>query len=175
MNAADLALLLQEANSAPWESVQSALDMVDGATHPRIGWLTTHLTQTKRAYWAAIAEATGCPPPPDDAGLRRLMDWEVEQTRQLSPEQLSTELTYTTLKNSLVIQTIFPNGVSKRKYGAERRGRDGGAFPTSLKKSSVPYYSEQTMTVAELLRLNARHSVWHAGQLAALAGRVRSA
>ena len=129
MNAADLTLLLQEANSAPWESVQSALDMVDGATHPRIGWLTTHLTQTKRAYWAAIAEATGCPPPPDDAGLRRLMDWEVEQTRQLSPEQLSTELTY----------------------------------------------SEQTMTVAELLRLNARHSVWHAGQLAALAGRVRSA
>ncbi|AAF11563.1 hypothetical protein [Deinococcus radiodurans] len=129
MNAADLALLLQEANSAPWESVQSALDMVDGATHPRIGWLTTHLTQTKRGYWAAIAGATGDLPPPDDAGLRRLMGWEVEQTRQLSPEQLSTELTY----------------------------------------------SEQTMTVAELLRLNARHSVWHAGQLAALAGRVRSA
>ncbi|MHA0033658.1 hypothetical protein ACXXDK_01385 [Deinococcus sp. PESE-38] len=69
------------------------------------------------------------PTPPDDAGLRRLMDWEVEQTRQLSPQQLSTELTY----------------------------------------------SEQVMTVAEVLRLNARHSVWHAGQLAALAGRVRSA
>ena len=129
MNAADLALLLHEANFAPWESVQSALDSVDGATHPRIGWLTTHLTQTKRAYWAAIAEATGGPPPPDAAGLRRLMAWEVEQARHLSLEQLSTEVTY----------------------------------------------SEQVMTVAELLRLNARHSVWHAGQLAALAGRVRSA
>lgn len=129
MNAADLALLLHEANFAPWESVQSALGMGDGATHPRVGWLTAHLTQTKRAYWAAIAGATGCPPSPDDAGLRRLMAWEVEQTRRLSPEQLSTELTY----------------------------------------------SEQAMTVAELLRLNARHSVWHAGQLAALAGRTGSA
>jgi uncharacterized damage-inducible protein DinB len=29
-------------------------------------------------------------------------------------------------------------------------------------------YSGATMSVAELLRLNARHTVWHAGQIAAL-------
>ena len=129
MNAADLTLLLQEANFAPWESVQSALDAAEGASSPRLGWLTGHLTQTKRASWAAIAGATGCPPPPDAAGLRRLMAWEVEQARQLTPEQLCAAVTH----------------------------------------------AGQVLTVAELLRLNARHSVWHAGQLAALAGRVRSA
>ena len=129
MNGADLATLLHEANHAPWESVQSALAGAEGASHSRVGWLVSHLTQTKRGYWAAVAVATQTSAPPDEAGLRRLMAWEVEQTRQLSPAQLGTELTY----------------------------------------------AGQRLTVAELLRLNARHSVWHAGQLAALAGRVRSA
>lgn len=134
MTAADLspqalALLLDEANHAPQESVQSALAGLDGVQHHRVSGLISHLTQTKRASWAAVAAATGTVPPPDDAGLRRLMAWEVEQARQLSPEQLCAELTY----------------------------------------------SGQVMTVAELLRLNARHSVWHAGQLAALAGRTGSA
>ena len=36
-------------------------------------------------------------------------------------------------------------------------------------------HAGQSMTVAELLRLNARHSAWHAGQIAALAGRARIA
>lgn len=128
MNAADLALLLDEANHAPWESVKAALAMVDGQPHPRIGWLTTHLAETKRNYWAVIAEVTGCPTPPDDMGLNRLMVWEVEATRQLSPEALLLPQTY----------------------------QEGG-------------------TVASLLRLNARHTVWHAGQIAALAKRERLA
>lgn len=130
MRAADLspevlALLLDEANHAPWESVQSALAGLEGVQHHRVGWLVSHLTQTKRAYWAAIAAVTTLEPPPGAAGLRDLMAWEVTQARRLTPEQLAALLTYS---------------------GAE-------------------------MTVAELLRLNARHSVWHAGQLAAL-GRV---
>lgn len=32
-------------------------------------------------------------------------------------------------------------------------------------------YSGRTLSVAALIRLNARHSAWHAGQIAALAGR----
>ena len=36
-------------------------------------------------------------------------------------------------------------------------------------------YAGQDMSVAELLRLNARQTVWHAGQIAALADRPRSA
>jgi hypothetical protein len=36
-------------------------------------------------------------------------------------------------------------------------------------------YAGQEMRVTELLRLNARQTVWHAGQIAALADRPRSA
>ena len=124
-----LALLLHEANFAPDHSVQRALDEVEGASHPRLALLIGHLTQTKRACWTCVAEATGTTLPPDAAGLRRLMVWEVERVRTLTPEHLAAELT----------------------CGA------------------------QVMTVAERLRLNARHSVWSAGQLAALAGPGRSA
>lgn len=35
-------------------------------------------------------------------------------------------------------------------------------------------HAQTAFTVAELLRLNARHTVWHAGQLAALAAAERS-
>ena len=133
MNAADLspqalATLLDEANHAPRESVQSALAGLEGVEHHRVGWLVSHLTQTKRVSWAAIAAVTNLEPPPGAAGLRDLMAWEVTQARRLSPEQLCAELTH----------------------------------------------SGQAMTVAELIRLNVRHSVWHAGQLAAL-GRVAGA
>lgn len=128
MTPADLALLLDEANHAPWESVRAALAMVDGQPHPRIGWLTMHLAETKRKYWAVLAEVTGCPTPPDDMGLTRLMSWEVEAVRALSPEALALPQSY----------------------------QDGG-------------------TVASLLRLNARHTVWHAGQIAALTRQTRLA
>lgn len=124
-----LATLLDEANRHPWESVQSALARVEGQPHPRIGWLTTHLAAAKREYWTLMAAATGTPAPPDDAGLTRLMAWEVDAARRLSPTQLETRVTH----------------------------------------------AGQSCTVADLLRLNARHSAWHAGQIAALATRARSA
>lgn len=134
MKAADLALLLDEANHAPWESVRAALAMVDGQPHPRIGWLIMHLAETKRNYWAAIAEVTGCPVPPDDMGLTRLMSWEIETTRALSPEALALPQTY----------------------------QEGGTV-------------QEGGMVASLLRLNARHTVWHAGQIAALTRQTRLA
>lgn len=124
-----LATLLDEADHAPWESVQSALARVEGQPHPRVGWLTTHLTQTKHAYWTLIAQTTGTPAPAGDLGLTRLMAWEVGAARSLSAVQLAQPLTY----------------------------------------------SGAALTVAELLRLNARHTVWHAGQIAALAPRPRLA
>ena len=65
-----LAQLLHEANAHPWESVQAALDGIEGQPHPRVAWLTTHLSVTKREYAALIAAAAGAPTPPDDAGLR---------------------------------------------------------------------------------------------------------
>ncbi|GHF55521.1 hypothetical protein HNQ07_003345 [Deinococcus metalli] len=125
----DLAGLLDEANHDPWESVSSALATIDGQPHPRVGWLTTHLRATKHESWTAIAAATGTPAPPDDAGLTRLMAWEVGAARALSPQALDTAV--------------------------EHAGR---AF-----------------TVAGLLRVNARHTAWHAGQIAALASRDRRA
>lgn len=124
-----LAALLDEADHHPWESVQAALARVAGQPHPRIGWLTTHLAATKREYGTLIAAATATPAPPQDAGLSRLMAWEVDAARRLTPAHLEATLTH----------------------------------------------AGQSMTVAELLRLNARHSAWHAGQIAALAGRARIA
>jgi uncharacterized damage-inducible protein DinB len=124
-----LATLLDEANHAPWESVRAALTLIDGQPHPRVGWLTSHLSATKRDFWAQIAAATSTPAPDDAAGLSRLMAWEVDAARALDTDALQTRLTH----------------------------------------------SGQDMTVAELLRLNARHTAWHAGQIAALAKPVRLA
>ena len=129
MTPEDLATLLDEANHAPWESVRSALEKMDGQPHPRIGWLTAHLTQTKRTYWQLVAAATHTSPPPDDLGLTRLMTWEVGAARHLSPADLMAALSY----------------------------------------------GDQPWTVEALLRLNARHTVWHAGQIAALARQARLA
>lgn len=125
----DLATLLDEANHHPWESVRAALAKVDGQPHPRIGWLTAHLAETKRAYWGLVAAATGITPPPDDAGLTSLMGWEVEAAQSLSADQLKLPL----------------------------------------------LYLDMPFTVASLLRLNARHTAWHAGQIAALARRMQTA
>lgn len=133
LGADDLAALLDEANHAPWESVRAALAQIDGQPHPRVGWLTSHLTATKRDCWAQIAAATGTPAPDDAAGLTRLMAWEVDAARALSEQALLTPLP--------------PS--------------DGG--------------SGSHMTVAEALRVNARHTAWHAGQIAALANPVRLA
>lgn len=128
-SADELATLLDEANHAPWESVRAALATIDGQPHPRVGWLTSHLTATKRDYWAQIAAATNTPAPDDAAGLSRLMAWEVDAARSLNADALQTRLS----------------------------SGDGG------------------MTVSEVLRLNARHTAWHAGQIAALANPVRLA
>ena len=128
-SAEQLATLLDEANHAPWESVRAALGGVEGQPHPRIGWLTTHLTVTKREYWGLIAAATGAPTPPDEYGLTRLMAWEVEAARAL----------------------------------------DAGALARSVT------HAGERLDVAGLLRLNARHTTWHAGQIAALADRPRTA
>ncbi|CAM3848783.1 DinB family protein [Deinococcus frigens] len=128
-SADDLATLLDEANHAPWESVRAALATIDGQPHPRVGWLTGHLSATKRDYWTLVAAATGTPAPDDAAGLTRLMAWEVDAARALSADALQTRLTH----------------------------------------------SDESMTVSELLRLNARHTAWHAGQIAALANPARLA
>lgn len=125
----ELATLLDEANHDPWESVQAALALIDGQPHPRVGWLTTHLRATKHEYWTVIAAATGTPAPPDDAGLTRLMTWEVQAARSLRPEVLDVAVAH----------------------------------------------AGRTFTVAGLLRVNARHTAWHAGQIAALAPTERRA
>lgn len=136
-SSAALATLLDEANQHPWESVRSALAGADGQPHPRIAALASHLSATKRQYWTLIAEAArnegnnedAVPFPPEDAGLTRLMEWEVAAARALPEAVLTLNVTH----------------------------------------------SGTLMTVSELLRLNARHTAWHAGQIAALARRERSA
>ncbi|THF87794.1 hypothetical protein E7T09_00700 [Deinococcus sp. KSM4-11] len=125
----DLATLLDEVDHDAWESVQAALARIEWQPHPRVGWLTTHLRATKHEYWTVIAAATATPAPPDDAGLTRLMVWEVEASRALPLASLDAPV--------------------------EHAGR--------------------SFTVAGLLRLNARHTAWHAGQIAALAPSERRA
>ena len=122
---AGLALLLQEANQDGWESLQAALATVQGQPAPRAGWLTQHLSVTKRGYWEALGAVLHTPLPPPDLDLDALCRWEPDAAARLTPAQLRTELSY----------------------------------------------SGRTLSVAALLRLNARHTVWHAGQIAAL-GRV---
>jgi uncharacterized damage-inducible protein DinB len=127
---ADLALLLQEANHADWESLNSALKLADGQPHPRVGWLVQHISVTKRDYWKAVSAVLNTQGPPPELNLDALSVWEVEQAAALSPEQLSAQL--------------------------------------------QPAYSDETKTVADILRLNARHTVWHAGQIAALSSGLRT-
>lgn len=88
----DLARLLEHAGQGPHYSVRAALALVDGQAPPRIAGLIASLTGSKRALWVGIAQITGTPPPPDDAGLTRLSGWEVEAVRQLTPEQLALRL-----------------------------------------------------------------------------------
>ncbi len=129
MTAADLALLLSEANRADWESLASALALADGQPPPRVGALVQHVSVTKRGYWEAVSGVLGLPGVPPELNLDGVCRWEVEQAGTLSSVQLETTLDY----------------------------------------------SGTRLSVAELLRLNARHTVWHAGQIAALCGRPRLA
>ncbi|MBZ9749642.1 hypothetical protein K7W42_02065 [Deinococcus sp. HMF7604] len=124
-----LATLLDEANQAPDHSVRAALARADGQPHPRIAALAAHLTAVKQDVWAAVSAVTGTTAPPADAGLTRLMTWEVGAVRALPLGSLSLSVNH------------------------------AGA----------------TSTVAELLRALARHTLWHAGQMAALANRPRLA
>ncbi|ULH15036.1 DinB family protein [Deinococcus sp. KNUC1210] len=126
---AQLSRLLDEAFQADWESLHSALRTVEGQPHPRIGWLTQHLSVTKRGYWQALSEVLPTASAPPELDLDGLCRWEVAAAAALTPEQLKTPLTY----------------------------------------SGTP------MTVGDLLRVNIRHTVWHAGQIAALGRAPRMA
>ncbi|WP_034386833.1 hypothetical protein [Deinococcus sp. YIM 77859] len=88
----DLARLLEGAQQGPHYSVRAALALADGQPSPRIAALVAALTGSKRALWQGIAQVTGSTPPPDDAGLIRLAEWEVQAVRALTPEQLSLRL-----------------------------------------------------------------------------------
>lgn len=88
----DLARLLEGAGHGPHYSVRAALALIDGPPPPRVAGLIAALTGSKRALWAGIAQITGTSPPPDDAGLTRLSEWEAEAARQLTPEQLARRL-----------------------------------------------------------------------------------
>ncbi len=118
-----LAALLDDANHSPAHSVRAALARVDGQPHPRVAALTAHLRAVKHETWVAVTAAAGQAPPPDDAGLTRLMAWEVTAARALPPGALALPL--------------------------------GSTGPT----------------VQDALLALVRHTVWHAGQIAALARR----
>ncbi|WP_180969997.1 hypothetical protein [Deinococcus planocerae] len=84
----DLARLLEDAQGGTRHSVRAALALVDGQPSPRVAALVSRLTASKRALWGRIADATGTPPPPGDAGLTRLAEWEGGAVRSLTAEQL---------------------------------------------------------------------------------------
>ncbi|MEW6420329.1 MAG: hypothetical protein AB1511_01195 [Deinococcota bacterium] len=88
----DLARLLDDAQNGPHYSVRAALALADGQPPPRVAGLVAGLTSSKRALWTSIAHVTGCAAPPNDAGLWRLSEWEVEAVRALAPEQLARRL-----------------------------------------------------------------------------------
>ncbi|GBF05224.1 metal binding protein family Yfit/DinB [Deinococcus aerius] len=85
----DLARLLEGAQNGPHYSIRAALSLADGQPPPRIAGLVAGLTGSKRALWARIAQVTGMAAPPDDAGLTRLSEWEVQAVRALKPEHLA--------------------------------------------------------------------------------------
>ena len=89
LQAQDLARLLADAQGGPHYSIRAALALADGQPPPRIAGLIAGLTGSKRALWAGIAQATGIAAPPDDAGLTRLAEWEVQAVRALGPEHLA--------------------------------------------------------------------------------------
>ncbi len=89
LRAQDLARLLADAQGGPHYSVRAALALADGQPSPRIAGLVAGLTGSKRALWADIAQVTGTAMPPEDAGLTRLAEWEVQAVRSLTPEQLA--------------------------------------------------------------------------------------
>ena len=73
---------------------------------------------------------------------------------------------------SLIAETLSHLAPSERDLEALMRWEVQAAAvltETELKRSLQ--YGQRTMTVAEVLSLNTRHSVWHAGQLAALLAR----
>lgn len=84
----DLARLLADAQQGPHYSIRAALALADGQPPPRIAGLVAGLTGSKRALWRGIAQVTGSTPPPDDAGLTRLSEWEVQAAAALKPEHL---------------------------------------------------------------------------------------
>ncbi|WP_343216684.1 hypothetical protein [Deinococcus aestuarii] len=88
----DLAWLLEGAQGGPRHSVRAALALIDGQPSPRVAALVSRLTASKRALWGRIADATGTRPPPDDAGLTRLAEWEGEAVRRLTAEQIRVEV-----------------------------------------------------------------------------------
>ena len=132
--------LLDEANHAHWESLASALGMADGQPHPRVGRLVQHVSVTKRGYWEAIAAA-------------------VASYQQSGPQQPQG--------HPSPDQALQPppeldlNAVCLWEVQRAAALSDG-------QLATVLTYSGKQMSVADLLRLNARHTVWHAGQIAAL-------
>ena len=88
----DLSRLLADAQHGPHYSVRAALALADGQPSPRIAGLVAALTGSKRALWAGIAQVTGTAPPPPEAGLTRLSEWEVEAAAALTPGQLALRL-----------------------------------------------------------------------------------
>ncbi|MEF2276684.1 hypothetical protein V3W47_00100 [Deinococcus sp. YIM 134068] len=90
----DLARLLEGAHGGPNHSLRAALALVDGQPSPRVAGLVSRLTASKREVWHRVAHATGTLPPPDDAGLTRLSEWEGEAVLKLTPEQLGLWVTH---------------------------------------------------------------------------------
>ena len=134
--------LLDEANHARWESLASALGMADGQPHPRVGRLVQHVSVSKRGYWEAIAAAIATPRQPSD---------------QPSPDQLFSDQLF----SDQPPPELNLNGVCL--WEVQR-----AAALSDEQLATVLTYSGRQMSVSELLRLNARHTVWHAGQIAAL-------
>lgn len=134
--------LLDEANHARWESLASALGMADGQPHPRVGRLVQHVSVSKRGYWEAIAAAIATPRQSSD---------------QPSPDQLFSDQLF----SDQPPPELNLNGVCL--WEVQR-----AAALSDEQLATVLTYSGRQMSVTELLRLNARHTVWHAGQIAAL-------
>lgn len=103
--------------------------------------------------------------------LEKLPESPPEHARWLVRHILETKLEYASLIAGALSRCGPPEGITSdlSSIMAWEVREAETLTPTDL--TQPLRYCQRTMTVGEVLSLNARHSVWHAGQLAALLGR----
>jgi hypothetical protein len=134
----DLEVMLFESNFDPWESVSSIL----AHSGERAIRLKAHIFETKLMYWQLICSTLNLEPPPSSLLERS------------DPSPLGTSLgSRSEARASSLLELMHFECRLTALLSVEQ-------LAVTLE------YSGRELSVAALIRLSIRHSVWHAGQIA---------